>query len=57
MTEDTTRERLRGVLDNIIDGKPEDAEIKFRDYLSVKSREVVGDDAKQRPNEEKKNGS
>lgn len=34
-------EKLKDMLDNLIDGKPEQAGIAFHDYLNGKMREVV----------------
>lgn len=38
------KEKLKDMLDNLIDGKPEQAEIAFHDYLNVKMRQVVGNE-------------
>ena len=35
-------EKLKDMLDSLIDGKPEQAEIAFHDYLNDKMRGVVG---------------
>jgi len=38
-------EKLRNMLDNIIDDKNEQAQVDFHDFLSSKMREVIGVDA------------
>jgi Cdc6-like AAA superfamily ATPase len=35
-------DKLKDMLDNIINGKPEQAEVVFHDYLSQKMKERIG---------------